>query len=266
MHRIYFSSLIIIICFSIFSCSPKLAPEGHYQQTEIIADGNTNDWNLPLRFSNEKYTYQYNVTNDNNNIYICILSKDYATQTRMLKAGMTIYFDPKGEKNKNINISFPLRKADDRLNNYRSRNGNPVLPNDQKNEMNELLLQSDYYSTAGFLNIENGQFGVKNQTTNNIQVALKLNDSLLIYEAIVPIKNIIAELNPKTEKRNFSVGIALNSAPGQPDNYNNSPHSSYNGMHIRGMGGRIGGGGQHRNSEIKEEDSWYQFRLVSKKS
>lgn len=261
MYRIIFS-LLIIISFSIIACSPKLAPEGHFQQSEIIADGNTNDWTLPLRFSNEKYTYQYNVTNDNKNIYICILSKDFPTQIRILRSGMSIYFDPKGEKNKTMDLSFPLRKPEDPSNNYRNRNGYPITNTDQKTEINELLLQSDYYGTTGFINIENGQFGVKNQTNNNMQVALKLNDSVLVYEAIVPIKNVIEELNAKEEKKNFSVCISLNNVPGQPDNSFAPSHSNYNGIHLRGSNARIGG--PRRNTETKEEDSWYMFRLVSK--
>ena len=261
MIKIIFS-LLITICVLIIGCSPKLAPEGHFQQSEIIADGNINDWNLPLRFSNEKYTYQYNVTNDKKNIYICILSKDFPTQIRILKAGMNIYFDPKGEKNKTIDLSFPLRKPEDPSNTYRNRNGNPITNTDQKTEINELLLQSDYYGTTGFLNIENGQFGVKNQTNNNIQVAVKLSDSILVYEAIVPVKDVMEEMNAKEEKKNFSVCISLNNIPGQADNSFAPSHSNYNGMHFRGSNSRIGG--PRKNNETKEEDSWYQFRLVSK--
>jgi hypothetical protein len=190
------------------------------------------------------------------------LSKDYPTQIRMLKSGISIYFDPKGEKNKTTDLSFPLRKPDDPVNNFRNRNGNPITNTDRTTEMNELLLQSDYYGTTGFLNIENGQFGVKNQTNNNIQVALKLNDSVLVYEAIVPIKNVTGELNAKEEKKNFSVCISLNNVPGQPDNGFNSQRSNYNGMHFRGSNARIGG--PRRNTDTKEEDTWYQFRLVSK--
>src|SRR5580698_2665184 len=146
---IYF---VIVLSIISVSCSHKLAPEGHFQTNPVVADGNTDDWTLPLRFSNEKFTYQYNVTNDNKNIYICVLSKDYQTQRRILKNGMTVYFDPKGEKNKTIDISFPLRKPDDQGVNNRNRNGNPIMNTDTKSELSQLLLQSDYYSIAGFYN------------------------------------------------------------------------------------------------------------------
>jgi hypothetical protein len=259
MYKIFFVSLLIIMSISINSCSPKLAPAARFQQSAIVADGNTNDWSLPLPFTNEHYTYHYNITNDDKNIYIVIISKDYLTQIRMLRSGITVYFDPTGEKNKNISLFFPLRKPDDPSTHY--KNENQLSSADQKNEMNQLLLQSDYYGTAGFINMENGQFNIKNEN-HTVQVALKLNDSLLVYEAIVPLRNLVEELNEKEYKKNFSICVALNNVPNQPDESFAPSHSNYNGIHLSGTNTRIGG--PKKNTETKEEDSWYQFHLVNK--
>ena len=253
-------------------CSHKMAPEGHYQETPIIADGNVNDWSLPLRFSNASYTLQYNITNDKKNLYICILSRDEATQLRMLRAGMNVYLDPKGEKSKKTGIAFPIRQQPD-PENYRSRNGNPITGTDNKSRKEQLLLQSDYYNATGFLNIENGQFGLAD-TKSPIRVAMKLNnnDSLLVYEAIVPLKNIIgADLGPRSDRTNFSVGIILNAVPGQGGgNGGGGPRPSFGGggMRMGGMRGGMGGGrryGSSGNSQgAKEEENWYQFGLTAK--
>ena len=257
------------------SCSHKLAPEGHFQSTPVVADGRADDWSLPLRFSDENYTLQYNVTNDDKNVYVCILSRDENTMMRMLRAGMNIYFDPKGEKNKGISITYPLRKQPDPQSSFRNRNGDPIpggnIPANTRKE--ELLLQSDFYSTSGFLNIENGQFGVAD-TKPPIRVAMKLNnnDSLLVYEVIVPLKNIIGtDLTPRAARTNFSVGIVLNSVPATPiQQAANSPGRRSPNFGIRGMGnmGMRGGGGRGgsngRSTGIKEEDNWYPFRLMVK--
>src|ERR1700744_2576451 len=141
------------------SCSPNLAPAGHYQDTTVKVDGFPSEWTLPLRFSNASYTLQYNVTNDDKNLYVCVLSTDDNTQFRILRSGMTLYFDPKGKKNKEISLHFPIQKPVDPGAN---RTGSTI--NYQNREQNrdtrkeELLLQSNYYSTTGFLGIENGQF------------------------------------------------------------------------------------------------------------
>jgi hypothetical protein len=256
--------VFICSCF-LTSCSHSLAPEGHYQQDPVIADGNTSDWQLPLRFSNEQYTIQYAVTNDNNNLYLCILSKDQPTQLRILKAGINVYFDPKGEKNKKIDIAFPIKKPDQFS---EHRYGDPIPAVDPKETMAQQLLQSDYYNIAGFTNIENGQYAVKDKKSN-IQVALKLNpDSSLVYEAIVPIMDILGlPLDGKNASKNFSVGIVINNLSYR----NNTSRPSYGGGGMRGgmRGGGMGGGGRRNYGNepaAKEDASWYSFRLAYKKN
>jgi hypothetical protein len=267
-------------------CAHKLAPQGHYQTTPVVANGIPDDWSLPLRFSNAAYTFQYNVTNDNQNVYVCILSRDETTILRMLRAGMTIYFDPKGDKNKDIGLHYPLRKQPDPAN-FRNRNGEPLtntgnaantgspLTNSgNKAWKEELLGQSDYYGTTGFAGIENGQFGLNDSANKSpIRVAMKLNhqDSMLVYEAIIPIRNILnRDLSGRSPKQSFSVGVVLNTLSVVPGT-NDAPPRSYGGgrglgLGVRGMGG--GGGGGHRYASehtppVKEDVNWYQFRLVN---
>src|ERR1700744_1773138 len=162
--------------FCLYSCSAKLAPAGHFQSAPIVADGNTDDWQLPLRFSNADYTYSYNVTNDSKNIYICILSKDQDEQLRILRSGISIYFDAKDKKNKNTILEFPVRKPTEGSYNH-NESGNTV---DRRTMLDQLLLESNYYNTTGFANIENGQFDISNKKSG-IQLGIKLsNDNALV--------------------------------------------------------------------------------------
>jgi hypothetical protein len=250
------------------SCGHKLAPEGHYQTTPVVADGIPNEWDLPLRFSNANYTFQYNVTNDRKNIYICILSRDETTMIRMLRAGMTIFFAPKGDKSKDISLHFPLRKQPDPRNN-RNSNGEPLVNSSNNAWKEELLTQSDFYGTTGFTGIENGQFALTDSIKSPIRVAMKLNhkDSMLVYEAVIPIQSILNnDLASRSPKKPFGVGIVLNTL--QVPGYGDAPPRSYGsgrglGMGIRGMSG---GGRRYapaNNQPVKEEVNWYQFRLLS---
>ena len=270
----WLSTVLISGTLMVTGCARKLAPEGHYQDSPVVADGSTDDWSVPLRFSNESYTLQYNVTNDNKNLYVCVLSRDQVTQLRMLQSGMTIYFDPKGDKNKDIGLHFPLLKpADPEAN--RIRYGGAVT-NDSKARKEELLLQSDSYGTTGFFGIENGQFGVADPKSP-FQVVMKLSnqDSLLVYEVVIPIKNVLGmEVGDRTKKKNFSVGIVLNAvalpAGGRSGGTRPSFGGGGGGMHMS-MGGMRGGGGRRNYNTSgngpasKEEADWYTFRLVTKK-
>ena len=274
MKTLSYLCAITIISVALSYCSHQMAPEGHYQDSNVVVDGSISDWRLPLRFSNQQYSFQYSVTNDNKNIYVVVYTRDLSTQLRILKAGMNIYFDPKGEKNKNISIAFPIKKVTDQ-NNY--RNGDPVRNTDNKAMEDQLLLQSDYFNLTGFTNMENGQYGIEDNKTP-VKLVLKVNaDSSMVYEVSVPIKNVLgSDLNPKTASKNFSVGVVINAITSTSRNTSNNYRPSYggmHGMHAGGMyGGGMGGGGYRRNNNpsannagSKEDANWYQFRLAYKK-
>jgi hypothetical protein len=248
------------------SCSPKLAPIGHFQNEPVVIDGNINDWILPLRFSNPDYTMHYSVTNDDKNIYICVYSRNQAYQKRMLKAGMSIYFDSKAEKNKGCALIFPVKKTSESAENT---NGDPMHYSDYHTTINQLVLQSDYYNTTGFVNMENGQYDLK-ATQTDIRVAIKLDaDSSLIYEASVPIHYVLGkDISSGTASENFSVGIALNPSASSPRNNGYQTHSSHGGSSMGGMHGM--GGSRHNGpnnyTPQKTEENWYTFRFANKKS
>jgi hypothetical protein len=257
-------SAIFGAAFLYIGCSKKLMPEGRFQDKPVVVDGKIDDWELPLRFSDPSYSMQYAVTNDNKNIYVCIYTKDQAFQLRMLRAGMSICFDPKGEKNKNMSLVFPIRKS---VVPVANGNGEPIRSSDIKMTEEQFLLQSDFYNTTGLLNLENGQFAVADRK-NNIQLAIKLNsDSSLVYEAAIPIRYVLGnDLRPGNVSQNISVGLIINAIHSPSQNPNGGYHSrsSYGG----GMRGMHGGGrnyGSNNNPPAKPEEDWYQFRLVYKK-
>jgi len=276
MKSICFFAATALCVIGFYSCSSRLAPYGHFQSTLVVADGQANDWTLPLRFSDSKHTYMFSVTNDNKNVYICIYSTDLREQLKMVRAGINVYFDPKGDKNKNIALQFPVQKPNDQNNN----SGNYQTTSNNLATVNDLAMASNYYNVTGFKNIENGQIGIGDKR-NDIKVAIRLNDdSSLVYEAIVPIVDIPGEgPDGKRNGKNFSVGITVNNLPAARTNNNSNrsnnspsfrPSIGFGMMGVgmgMGMGGMHGGGGQRRNqqqqSQQPAETNWYQFRLAS---
>ena len=73
------------------ACSQGTAPQGHYQSTPVVADGQAGDWPQPLRFTNPRHTLSFNITNDGKNVYVCVLTKDDRMQRRILRAGMDVF-------------------------------------------------------------------------------------------------------------------------------------------------------------------------------
>lgn len=264
-----FLLLLILFCgtsLAISGCSHTLAPLAHYQSTPVVADGNADDWTLPLRFTNADYTLQYNITNDNSNLYVCLISRDEPTVLRMLRAGITLYFDPKGQNARNISLHYPLRKQPDPS--IRNRNGEPLTAGSDSLWKQELINQSDSYGTTGMTGIDNGQFGVTD-TKAPIRVGLQLHnhDSLLVYEAVIPLAALFGpDFGSRSPKKPVSVGVVLNTPSGQ--RLASGPRYGRGrglGLRMNGMamGGHRDDGSNSDHLPIREDASWYQFRLAA---
>ncbi len=245
------------VAFCIAACTRKSAPLGRYQTIPVAADGVPDEWTLPLRFNDPSYKLQYNITNDDRNIYICAMSHDQRTIIRMLRAGITVYFDPKGQTGREVSLHYPLRKQPDP--NIRNRNSEPLTDHSDNNWKEELLQQSDSYGTTGFSGLDNGQFAITDKKSPiQIAIRLSLHDSVLVYEAVVPIRNVLgARLDSRNPKKPISVGIVLNTPSGQTAV--NTSHHSGNMLHHRRTYDTI----TIASPPVNEDANWYQFRLAT---
>lgn len=276
--------LLFSIVLTAISCSRNTAPQGHYQSTKIVADGNADEWQLPLRFTNTDYTLSYNITNDTKNVYLILITKDDVMQERILKSGVSIYFDRKGENSKNVSLTYPEKKA------YAPRNGKPIIP-DSTQSRRTLIKESETYGVKGFYELEDGQFSVKDKRSK-VQLGMSISlDSGLVYEAVIPINYLIENgLTDKNLKKTFSIGIVVHSIANTPGRNGNKEYANRSGSGIQprvsigaGFGGfGIGGGGigigmggggmrrrgnynnQENNPAQPEETLWYQFRFSTK--
>ena len=195
--------LLLGMVFTMVCCTKVSVAQLSYQTTPVVADGSLNDWKYPLPYSNKTYTFTYNITNDDKNIYFVGQSNDWRMIKRILKQGITLYFDPKGKESKNkMFITFPEEKPD---------LSNLLKDADSTTQLNTLVLQSDAYDAENFLNVDNGQYGVADKTTK-IQLALKASlDSGLVYEAIVPIETVLKDglANASNLRKSISVGFTI---------------------------------------------------------
>ncbi len=293
MHKsVYLSSLLFtIILFS--NCSPKQYEIGKYQNDPIIADGDASDWGLPLRFGSEEGSLQYSITNDKENFYISVATNNQQTQMSILRAGLKICFDPKGNKSTDIALIYPYKEPMEAGPRGKNENRN-TDPNSMKQKM---MLDADIFSTIGFVNMENRIYDLKD--TSHFKVGMNYDKyNNLVFEAIVPIKNIIASPINFKKTPSISVGIIVNNfggggarpnGSGEAGNYRNGSEGMGGGMRGGGMGGGamrgggrggmgsgMGGGGMrggmggagmrnggNYNYASKQIVNWYQFKLAS---
>ena len=285
------SHLIVILASSILlsNCSPSNFPVGKYQSEQIVADGNANDWGLPLRFGNENGSLEYSITNDKDNIYVSIASNDPSTQMKMLRAGIKVYIDTKGKKGTEMGLIYPFKEKVDMPNRrMENRNSDPTA---MKQKM---ILDADIFSTSGFINMENRIYDLKD--TSHIKIGMNYDTyNNLVFEAIIPLKNVLAAPITSSKAPSISVGIIVNNMDGtgnrQPASMagtnraeGGGMNNGMGGMRSGGMGGGMGGsmrgggmrggggagmsrgganmrsGGGYNNSAPIA--NWYQFKLA----
>ena len=233
----------LLSIFTLSNCSPKEYPLGNFQETPIVADGNSIDWNLPLRFGSEDGELQYNITNDNTNIYVSVATSDQSTQMRILREGISVFIDTKGKTNKSMGLSFPANEVIEV-----NRNNNTIKMmggdkrGDQVNFKKQLLMDKDIFKTFGFINMDNRVYDV----SDTIAIKLGINyDAFgnLVFESIIPIKHIYNKTFTAKNAPSLSVGIVLNTT-NRPEN---RPTAGSEGRSEGGMrggsGGGMGGGG-----------------------
>ena len=273
-------SLIIPVFFLmalLVSCSHKEYPAGTFQDTPVVADGELGEWSLPLRFGSSTGLVQYNITNDNENIYISLQTHDEATAIRILRAGVNIYIDPEAGHSKKINLAFPLPLSAG----FADTKNNNSGKTDRTEMKQSLLIQATAFKATGFQNMEDRMYDVSDKS--KIKVAIKSEpDNSLGYEAVVPLKYIYGNSNFTKEKnKNLSVAVQINASTGGRDNTRpgGSGNSNYNGGMRGGGGGRRGGMGSggyrsgnnnygpssaNGNTSAKADVNWYSFKLASK--
>jgi hypothetical protein len=91
-------------------CGASLTLTSEWTDQEVHIDGQSTDWaNLPTRIAGPDV--HVGVKNDKDNLYICLSTSSRPTQSQMLGAGTTVWFDTEGQKNRTHGIRFPLAGA-----------------------------------------------------------------------------------------------------------------------------------------------------------
>jgi len=288
----FISGSIVFFLVSLVSCAPAVISQLSWQTTPVVVDGKLSEWQAPLRFYDTETKLNYVVSNDKENLYICIRAADEKSQLKIMRAGMQIWIDTSGKKNKQVGISFPLsaktRTNEDGESHTEFKKGEK--PNVDKwhkkivDESNEMFL-------TGFKPPLNGLTARQNTSGLNVSVNWDANN-IMIYEAVIPFGTFYKPaLLAKDSLKTFGFSIVVNGITAPESNSNNSGGGggmpggggmggSGSGMGGGGQGGGMGGGGRGggmggggmrgggggvpSNPMYETNKFWVKIRLASK--
>lgn len=242
MKKLFIAGLIITI---MSSCATIVYP-GLWPSKPVKADGNSNEWSIPLRFYDQDSKLCYSVTNDSANLYLCIRAADEQIQMKILRAGMQLWIDTTGKNKQQVGILFPFTST--------GRNAPPEIIPNQKPGVNamreELIGKYNEMQLKGFKPPIGGLTPLKNDY--DISVGINRDSTnLMIYEAVIPFKTFYKQtLSASDSTKIFGITIIVNAlqmSGSKPDGDMPSGGEFGGGRDMQGGGGppngMKGGGG-----------------------
>lgn len=260
-------SIVFVITMS---CSPKVVDvnKNQWQDKGAIADGNPSEWQA-LRYTNKNTRLTYDLSNDDQNLYICIQASDETTQLKILKAGMSVWIDTTGGKHEHVGILFPFIDKNSALPEMGPPSGSDRSARIKK--LKDEFLSNTNNQRVSMVHFKNS---LDNLTiTNSKDIKINWNSyDIMVYEAIIPLKAFFKERLSKADTtRVFGFSVKINALQ-KPQLSGGMPAG---GMPGGGMGpppgGRMpsggvpSGGGRDDMSELFLEKAFStKFKLVLK--
>jgi len=90
-----------------FSFLAAAAPKPLQYKTDVVVDGNFTEWAYPLPRTNKVMGINYDIANDNKNIYIFVRCTDKVMQNQIVSSGFEIWVNINGKKKKVTGITYP---------------------------------------------------------------------------------------------------------------------------------------------------------------
>lgn len=78
-----------------------------WRNNEITIDGKYSDWEKSTAYYDEKTKVAINIANDNDYLYICLITRNRELETQIMEAGFVAWFDATGGEGKVFGIRFP---------------------------------------------------------------------------------------------------------------------------------------------------------------
>ena len=225
-NRIKKIGFLLLIAIG-FGCTPL---------NTITSNNNNTGFPSTFRYYDSDSKVSYAVVNTNEYIHLRLKVRDNTSIMKIVRAGLTVYFDVEGKKKTNVGLNYPIKNAQG---SRPEMNGKPGKLENKDKRLQTMVGMIP--TTASFTFFEqNTHFSVLD-STGKFKVQLTVNDNNeLLYDLKVPIKEI-SKLGIES-LTNLSIGVEsgeleMPSRPSGGAGGNSGPPS--------GGGGRGSGGGGH---------------------
>jgi hypothetical protein len=271
-------SLITAILL-ISSCSRKVVYTNKWQSDDFT-DLNKAETGQSLRFYDPKSKLQYEVTNDNKNLYVCIKATDQQLQSEITKSGMKVGIDTLGKNKPQVLILYPFPATRQQSNSSdQNQSRHYSHRTDTSSHRSRSSSQFGEVHLSGFDPAINGILPPDNNFGISINIMWDTMNTMY-YKAIIPFKTFYKDsLTASDSIKIFSFSVIVNEYAQQPGSGGNGGIRPSGGIGIgmgsgigigmggigisTGLGGGGGGGGGSRVSSATAANVGIRIKLAS---
>lgn len=253
MKKIY---LIAIISFTLLisGCNDNII-NSVWKTNDIKIDGNDSDWGNSLTYVKDS-NLLFGVQNDDKYLYLCLATNDQDLQTKILRLGLTIWFDTTGGDNEIFGIKYPLSFQDLDHSNFnfgKNENFTPEEQNFNHGNMNEkMLMRQTDVEILGKNKNDYTRIGLSE--LKGIEIKVNIKNYRFVYEMKIPLvqtKETPYAINTDTSR---TIGIGLETGTIDRNKFPQEKGFGIEGSSaenqggeepIEGGGGYFGGGNMH---------------------
>jgi hypothetical protein len=233
-----FGVLGLIMSFVFVSCE-KYEIKSRWRDRDIDVDGRSMDWLDTLTYV-EEFNVSVGIANDTDYLYICAVVENPFVRMQVMRQGLTVWFDPKGGREKAMGVRFPLGSQGKR---------EPSAEFGEEPDIDKLQRMFPMsFNELEILGPDRKEVRrMRKAEAKGIDVAMSFSSGKLVYELKIPLikssdRPYAVNVQPGTS---FGIGIETSSRRdmGQSPRRKTGGMGRYGGGGNPGMGGR-GGMGQ----------------------
>ncbi|HVS95042.1 MAG TPA: hypothetical protein VHE54_01105 [Puia sp.] len=248
-----------------------------WQQAPLTIDGSDNDWTRPLPGYVAAEKVNYAITNDGEDLYVLLSTKDQQEQQKIIQGGMTVWVNAKGDKNIGdaVGIGYPLDTRSDR-----DRTLMEAAQPDRYSHKPVTLEDRKDYALYGFVRDSIGTYTYGDDNPQGVRMRMDYNNTgELIYEASLPLTALFPGHSPSASyaAKSVAVGIFIQGLPPGTDAPRGGGGPAIGvdgglGFGSFGSGGGVGisigtgsmfGGGRRNKQLFRDAQIWQTVQLAA---
>jgi hypothetical protein len=242
------SFIVFVFVFAALACGGRVyVVKSALPPDKVVIDGIADEWQGALSFI-EKEELFVGFLNDQNNIYVCLKAGDEHSPARLMRQGLTVWFDPAGGDKKVLGIRYPLGEPQGGWNRQRAEN-QPDEPQEKRPRRlpDELEVLRAQRETPEMMTLDQAR-------KEGVEVRASINEGAFVYELKIPLAMSEASPLGLGIRPDAPVGVMLETGKLNPSQMGGRPAGGMGGARggMGGVPGRMGGGRPNTMPDIPE--------------